>query len=197
MGDMGHHHFLIGEWAIFNSGMAHLVGREMAELLRGDIAAHVWTIAEGEVLTLDCRHLEHFDVTAADECFVKLMRRLCGMEFGDRYLILLGLTPTQEENLQIALERHKMAMAIQRQTGPDIIGALNPYLSEAFAYVKASPQLSARKMADARQMGLSLAGTKLGQLWQLRLTQRRKERLRGGGMQYFYQIVQSSVRDGI
>jgi hypothetical protein len=48
-------------------------------------------------------------------------------EYGDKYVVLHGLTPTHEENIPVALERRKLAVLVSRADGSwRLLGSLNP-----------------------------------------------------------------------
>ena len=109
--------FNIVSWLETGIGSYHLVGRETGQLCRVAIEHRLRLGSDGAVMRLDLEGVDHLDYTAADECFVKLARRLQGLEYGDQYVILSGLTSTQAENIQVALERVKLLPAASGAPG--------------------------------------------------------------------------------
>ena len=140
------------------------------------------------VVTLDCTGIKIIDYTGADECFVTLMRRL-QRRYGDIYIILAGLTPSQEHNIEVAVSRARGQMLVQRGTTVDMIGHLEAYLREGWAFLLTRPKSTARDLADALDIRISLAATKLLYLYQKRLVQRYPKRLPRGGLQFVYSVV--------
>ena len=79
------------------------------------------------------------------ELISKLVARLQGLEYGDKYVVLHGLTPTHEENIAVALERKKLAVLMSRLDGSwRLLGSLHPYLNEALQFVMQQKEITAR-----------------------------------------------------
>lgn len=171
-------------------GSNNLVTRETGRMIRESIEARLEREPEGTVVALDFSHVGIIDFSCADEVIGKLMARLQGMEYGDKYVILHGLTPTQEENIAVALERKKLAALMSRADGTwRLLGTLNPYLNEALQFVMAHKEITARDLADETAVEISLASTKLLNLFKARLVQRSSERLPDGGRQFLYRSL--------
>jgi hypothetical protein len=171
-------------------GSSNLVTRETGRLMRESIEARLERESEGTVVALDFSHVGIIDFSCADEVIGKLVARLQGMEYGDKYLILNGLTPTHEENIAVALERKKLAAMVSRPDGSwRLLGTLNPYLNEALQFVMGHKEITARDLADDTAVEISLASTKLLNLFKARLVQRASERLPDGGRQFIYRSL--------
>jgi hypothetical protein len=172
------------------SGSSNLVTRETGRMMRESIEARLDREPEGTVVALDFAHVGIIDFSCADEVIGKLVARLQGLEYGDKYIILHGLTPTHEENIAVALERKKLAVLISRPDGAwHLLGTLNPYLNEALQFVMAHKDVTARDLADTTDVEISLASTKLLNLFKARLVQRSSERLPDGGRQFIYRSL--------
>ena len=170
--------------------ISHLVTRETGRDIRESIEARLEREPEGAVIALDFSHVGIIDFSCADEIISKLVARLQGLEYGDKYLILHGLTPTHEENITVALERKKLAVLVSRADGSwRLLGSLNPYLNEALQFVMNQKELTARDLADETRVEISLASTKLLNLFKARLVQRSSERLPDGGRQFIYRSL--------
>ena len=68
-------------------------------------------------------------------------------------------------------------------------GSLNPYLNEALQFVMNQKEITARDLADDTRVEISLASTKLLNLFKARLVQRSSERLPDGGQQCIYRSL--------
>jgi hypothetical protein len=170
--------------------ISNLVTRETGRDIRESIEARLEREPEGAVIALDFSHVGIIDFSCADEIISKLVARLQGLEYGDKYLILHGLTPTHEENIAVALERKKLAVLVSRADGSwRLLGSLNPYLNEALQFVMSQKEITARDLADDTHVEISLASTKLLNLFKARLVQRSSERLPDGGRQFIYRSL--------
>ena len=173
-----------------SNGSSNLVTRETGRVVRESIESRLEREPEGTVIALDFSHVGIVDFSCADEIISKLIARLQGQEYGDKYVVLQGLTPTQEENIAVALERKKLAVLVSRGNGEwELLGTLNPYLDEALQFVMARQEITARLMADETRVEISLASTKLLNLFKARLVQRTSVRLPDGGRQYVYRSL--------
>jgi len=172
------------------SGTQNLVTRETGRFIRESIETRLEREPEGTVIALDFAHVGIIDFSCADEIISKLVARLQGLEYGDKYVVLQGLTPTHEENIAVALERKKLAILLSRPDGSwRLLGTLNPYLNEALQFVMMHKEITARDLADETQVEISLASTKLLNLFKARLVQRSSERLPDGGRQFIYRSL--------
>jgi hypothetical protein len=172
------------------AGAKNLVTRETGRLIRESVESRLEREPDGTVVAMDFSHVGIIDFSCADEVVSKLVARLQGQEYGDKYIVLQGLTPTQEENIGVALERKKLAVLVSRADGSwQLLGTLNPYLDEALRFVMARPEVTARDLADETHVEISLASTKLLNLFKARLVQRSSERLPDGGRQFIYRSL--------
>jgi hypothetical protein len=168
----------------------NLVTRETGRSMRELIELRLEREPEGAVVALDFSHVGIIDFSCADEIVSKLVARLQGLEYGDKYVVLHGLTSTHEENIAVALERKKLAVLVSRPDGSwRLLGSLNPYLNEALQFVMNQKEITARDLADDTQVEISLASTKLLNLFKARLVQRTSERLPDGGRQFIYRSL--------
>ena len=173
-----------------STGSSNLVTRETGRFIREAIEARLEREPEGTVVAMDFSHVGIVDFSCADEIISKLVARLQSLEYGDKYVVLQGLTPTHEENIAVALERKKLAVLVSRTDGSwRLLGSLNPYLNEALQFVMGQKELTARDLADETHVEISLASTKLLNLFKARLVQRTSERLPDGGRQFIYRSL--------
>jgi hypothetical protein len=125
------------------------VTRETGRSIRESIELRLEGEPEGTVVALDFAHVVIIDFSCADEVVSKLVARMQGLEYGNKYVVLLGLTPTHEENIAVALERKKLAVLVSRPDGSwRLLGSLNPYLNEALQFVMNQKEITARDFWD-------------------------------------------------
>lgn len=170
--------------------VAHLVTRETGQRVRAAIARALEELEPGGVLTLDFTGVGVVDFSCADEFLAKLVTRLIAGEYGERYLRLTGLGPSQRENLQVALERKKLPAL---HVGPDgfweCLGVLKPYLGETLRVVVARGRISAREMAGLLGLELTASSTRLINLHRQRLVSRRERAMGEGGREFLYESL--------
>lgn len=167
---------------------AHLVTRETGGLVRAAIARVLGEMAAGEVLTLDFTGVGVIDFSCADELLAKLVTRLIAGEYGEKYVRLTGLTDSQRENIQVALERKRLpTLLVNPDDSWDCLGSIKPYLRETLQLIMARRQLSAREMADLLNLELTASSTRLINLHRQRLVTRRERFMEEGGREFVYE----------
>jgi len=151
---------------------ADLVTRATGEQLRRAIEPDLE--AGRGVAVLDFARIGVLDYSCADEVLAKMFVRLQAGEYGERFLLIDGVSEGQRENLEVALERKSLA-ALAREAGGkgfEVVGSLNDYLRETLGLVRAQGRLTARELSEARKLALNTASTRLINLHDLRLVAR-------------------------
>ena len=172
------------------NGSRNLVTRETGKRMREALEERLQAESPGEVIILDFKGVGILDYSCADEIVAKLISRLNGNEYGDRYLLLRGLNPTQKENLEVALERkHLAALFLNEEKKWEVLGVLNNYLMETLSEVMAKGRITARDLADEEDLEINTSSTRLANLHKIQLVQRREEVLSEGGRQFVYESL--------
>ena len=172
------------------NGSRSLVTRETGKKMREALEERLQAESSGEVIILDFKGVGILDYSCADEIVAKLISRLNGNEYGERYLLLRGLNPTQKENLEVALERkHLAALFLNEEKKWEVLGVLNNYLMETLSEVMAKGRITARDLADAEDLEINTSSTRLANLHKIQLVQRREEVLSEGGRQFVYESL--------
>jgi hypothetical protein len=172
------------------NGSRNLVTRETGKRMREALEERLQAESPGEVIILDFKGVGILDYSCADEIVAKLISRLNGNEYGDRYLLLRGLNPTQKENLEVALERkHLAALFLNEEKKWEVLGVLNNYLMETLSEVMAKGRMTARDLADEEDLEINTSSTRLANLHKIQLVQRREEVLSEGGRQFVYESL--------
>ena len=93
------------------------------------------------------------DYSCADERVAKLISRLLGGEYGNKYLTLAGLNENQQENIEVALERKGLAAIAENRSGEKVLlGSLNNYLKETLDLIMKKGRLTAKELSQAMNL---------------------------------------------
>lgn len=165
----------------------HLVTRETGRVIRERIERELEAESSGAVVALDFSDAGVIDFSCADEVVAKLVSRLQSGEYGDKYLYLTGLNSNHRENLQVALERRRLAVLVVEKDGSwETVGDLLPYLEETLQVVMKERRITAKELAQRLSIELNTSGTRLLNLHKLHLTTRTEEPQAEKGRQFVY-----------
>ena len=156
---------------LFKNGKKEMAGRSRGARLRETIEK---ILREGDepCLVIDFSGMGSIDFSWADEVVAKMVSRLWGDEYGEKYLVLKGLNPSQEENIGVALERKKLVVLTTGPGGWRIIGSLNNYLVQTLNQVMNTRRLTLRELSEKEKIGMNTSGTRLLNLYRKRLVLR-------------------------
>lgn len=170
------------------SGSNHMVTRETGRFLREVVEERLRTLGPRTVVDLDFSGVGIVDYSCADEVVAKLITRLQGQEYGDKFLRLKGMSSTQRENIEVALERKKLCiMETAGGSKPGALGVVQPHLAGTLEAIVEHGSMTARQLADLKGIELSTASTRLANGYKLRLIARREANLEEGGRQFVYE----------
>jgi len=179
---------------LFKNSKKEMSGRSQGTRFRETIEK---ILQEGEesCLIIDFTGIGSIDFSWADEVVAKIVSRLWSNEYGERFLVLKGLNPSQEENIGVALERKKLAVLTTGPAGWRVIGSLNNYLIQTLNQVMDRRRLTLRELSEREKIGMNTSGTRLLNLYKKKLVLRveggndsnRKKPHRG--RQYVYQSL--------
>lgn len=177
----------------FPNGSHPLVNRHTGESLRRNIEEKLLQSPQATIAYLDFSRVEVIDFSCADEVVAKLVARLVGGEYGDRYIVLQNISESHKENIEVALERKRLAV-LGKQKGADweILGVLNNYLRETLDFVVKQCEVTARQMAEILHIELNTSGTRLLNLYKARLVVREERTMSPAGRQFVYRPILSS-----
>ncbi len=179
---------------LFKNGKKEMSGRSMGARFR-EIIEKVLHESQEPCLVIDFSGMGPIDFSWADEVVAKIVSRLWSDEYGEKYLLLKGLTPSQEENIGVALERKKLAVLTIGPDGWRIIGSLNNYLVQTLNQVMNRRRLTLRELSEQEKIGMNTSGTRLLNLYKKRLVLRKeglnpsKGMVAHRGRQYVYQSL--------
>jgi len=171
------------------NGSKDLVTRPSGQAIRERIERDIEKEPDGAVTALDFSKIGVIDYSCADEIVTKLVSRLLSGEYGDKYLLLIGLNENQKENIEVALERKDLAiMAEMRDTSRVVLGNLNNYLKDTLDFIVKKKKATSKDLSDARKLEANTSGTRLLNLHKKRLV-KRVEEVRADGKIWVYELL--------
>ncbi|MBI5025936.1 MAG: STAS-like domain-containing protein [Nitrospirae bacterium] len=171
------------------NGSPDLVTRQSGQVIRERIERDIVKEKGGEIIALDFSKIGVVDYSCADEIVAKLISRLLGGEYGDKYITLTGLNENQKENIEVALERKELAVMAQMKNGEKILlGNLNNYLKETLHLILKKGKITAKELSDALKLEANTSGTRLLNLHKKRLVKRMDEIMDGGRVWVYEKI---------
>ena len=157
---------------LLKNGTKEMTGRSRGVRVREAIEK---VLGEGKgtsCVVLDFSGIGAIDFSWADEVVAKMVSRLWGGEYGEKFLLLRGLNPSQAENINVALERKRLAVLTIGPEGWRIIGSLNNYLVHTLNQVMKRKRLTLRQLSEEERIGMNTSGTRLLNLYKKRLVAR-------------------------
>jgi hypothetical protein len=125
------------------------------------------------------------DYSCADEVIAKLISRLQLNEYGNKFFVIQHLTPTQRENIQVALERKNLAVMGEENNTWNVIGVINDYLLRTLEIVMKKGSVSSSELSTMLDLELNTASTRLINLHKLKLAKKIPEIDAKRGNRYF------------
>lgn len=171
------------------NGSKDLVTRPSGQAIRERIERDMEQEPAGAVIGLDFSKIGIIDYSCADEIAAKLVSRLLSSEYGDKYLLLLGLNENQKENIEVALERKDLAIMAEMRDGKRVVlGNLNNYLKDTLDFIVKKKKATSKDLSDARKLEANTSGTRLLNLAKKRLVKRMEE-IRSDGKIWVYELL--------
>jgi len=182
--------------AVLKNGSREMTGRLRGARVREALEKVLGEEKESFRIVLDFSGTGSIDFSWADEVVAKMISRLWGGEYGEKFLILKNLDSSQAENIDVALERKRLAILITGPQGWRIVGSLNNYLIHTLNRVMEKKQLTLRQLSEEERIGMNTSGTRLLNLYRKRLVARVEgPAMRGDephrGRQYIYKSLLS------
>lgn len=182
--------------AVLKNGSREMTGRLRGARIREALEKILGEEKRSLRIVLDFSGMGSIDFSWADEVVAKMISRLWGGEYGEKFLVLKNLDSSQAENVDVALERKRLAILITGPQGWRIIGSLNNYLIHTLNRVMEKKQLTLRQLSEEEGIGMNTGGTRLLNLYRKRLVARVEGPAMGRdephrGRQYIYQSLLS------
>ena len=171
------------------NGSSDLVTRPSGQVIRERIERDIVKVGDRVVVVLDFSKIGVIDYSCADEIVAKLVSRLLGGEYGDKYILLTGLNENQKENIEVALERKGLAiMAKTRNNKKILLGNINNYLKQTLDLILEKDKITAKELSEAMKLEANTSGTRLLNLHKKRLV-RRTDEIVNGGRVWIYESI--------
>jgi len=157
---------------VLRNGAGGTTGRPRGARIREAIERILREEGENACIVLNFSGVGSIDFSWADEVVAKIISRLWGGEYGEKYLVLRGLNASQMENIGVALERKRLAALLWSAEGWKVVGVLNNYLSRTLNRVMERSHLTLRELSEEEGIGMNTSGTRLLNLYKKRLVMR-------------------------
>ena len=179
---------------LLKNGSREMTGRSRGIRIREGLERILGEERGPVCLVLDFSGMGSVDFSWADEVVAKMVSRLWSGEYGEKFLVLKNLSPSQAENVGVALERKKLAVLATGADGWQLIGSLNNYLVHTLTRVMKRNQLTLRELSEEEGIEMNTSGTRLLNLYKKRLVVRVERAMMGKedshrGRQYIYQSL--------
>ena len=128
------------------------------------------------------------DASFADETAVKLGQETLGGEYGDRVILLEGLTRDSVKNVRAAISLQKLKLpllAVESSGEWQVVGHLEEHLLETLKLVGERGHLTAAELTSILGLAVNTASTRLKRLHNMHLVKREHE-ITDKGLQYIY-----------
>jgi hypothetical protein len=181
---------------LLKNGSKEMTGRSRGIRIREGLERILGEEKGSLCIVLDFSRMGSIDFSWADEVVAKMISRLWSGEYGEKFLVLKNLSPTQAENIGVALERKKLAVLTTGTEGWQLIGSLNNYLIHTLTRVMKRRQLTLKELSEEEGIEMNTSGTRLLNLYKKRLVVRVERTMMGKedshrGRQYIYQSLLS------
>jgi hypothetical protein len=180
--------------SLLRNGSKEMTGRSRGIRIREALEKILGEEKGALRVVLDFSGMGSIDFSWADEVVAKMISRLWSGEYGEKFLVLRNLNPSQAENIGVALERKKLAVLTTGPEGWRIIGSLNNYLIHTLNRVMKKRQLTLRELSAEEGIEMNTSGTRLLNLYKKRLVVRVERPMATKddshrGRQYIYQSL--------
>jgi hypothetical protein len=157
---------------LLKNGSREITGRSRGARIREALEKILGEEKGALRFVLDFSGMGSIDFSWADEVVAKMISRSWSGEYGEKFLVLKNLNPSQAENIGVALERKKLAVLTTSPEGWRIIGSLNNYLIHTLNQVMKKRQLTLRELSEEEGIEMNTSGTRLLNLYKKRLVVR-------------------------
>jgi hypothetical protein len=91
---------------------------------------------ERALAVIDFSHVSMIDFSCADEVIAKLLMRAGGGQEREAYFVFRGMTDDHWDAIEAVLERHGLALLVERESGIELVGVLEDRERRAFQAIK-------------------------------------------------------------
>lgn len=166
----------------------HYLTREIGEKAYEILESQLTKTPEGESLVLVFPPNQLVDSSFADESIVRLGEQILKGKFGERCMLLQGLTEDSTKNFRAVLKLRgiKLPLLSVAEDGAwEVLGNLEDSLLETLKLVNRYRRMTASDMVSRKGLAVNTASTRLKRLHNLHLVRREYE-VSEKGLQYIY-----------
>ena len=151
---------------------SNLVTRPTGRAVRSQIEL-LLRASERSLTVIDFSHVSMIDFSCADEVIAKLLMR--DSRGRESYFVFRGLTDDHWDAIEAVLERHGLALVVERESGIELMGVVDDRERRAFDALKRRGRARCDELAF--ELGESIASTRdaLDAMWRRRLIMRQDD----------------------
>lgn len=152
---------------------SNLVTRPTGAAVRGQIESLLAEALEsGRALTvIDFSHVSMIDFSCADEIIAKLLMSH-GAKGHESYFVFRGMTEDHWDAIETVLERHGLALVVERDDGLELVGVLTSIERRAWDMLKRLGRLAVADVPSVSEDEEHAVREALDGLWRRRLIMR-------------------------
>jgi len=153
---------------------SNLVTRPTGAAVRGQIELLLRT-SDRSLTVIDFSHVSMIDFSCADEVIAKLLLRQGGGGGGEEreaYFVFRGMTEDHWDAVEAVLERHGLALVVERDSGIELAGVLEEREQRAFQALKHRGRAECWQLASDMGEPEAILRRALDRMWRRRLIMR-------------------------
>jgi hypothetical protein len=153
---------------------SNLITRPTGAAVRTQIELLLKPSGVGRSLTvIDFSHVSMIDFSCADEVIAKLLLR----DGRDReaYFVFRGVSEDHWDAIETVLERHGLALVVERDGGMELVGVLEDRERRAFQAIKLRGRAESWELAEDMNEPEATVRSALDRMWHRRLIMRQGE----------------------
>jgi hypothetical protein len=148
---------------------SNLVTRSTGAAVRTQIELLMKT-SDRALTVIDFSHVSMIDFSCADEVIAKLLMRF-GQE-REAYFVFRGMTDDHWDAIEAVLERHGLALVVERDSGMELVGVLEERERRAFQAIKRRGRAESWELAGDLGEPEPAVRHALDRMWHRRLIMR-------------------------
>lgn len=164
-----------------------IASRPTGRLIREKLESALNRLPVGGMLRLDLNGIVAISPSAADELLGRIYSALQAGEYGNRLVVLEGVTSDHEQVLEPILKRRAVFAAKTGGRSVSLIGA-PAHLSETYRIARRLKQFRASDLASRLNLSVPAADNRLAKLLRNHLLRRDSAPAKHGGREYVYRV---------
>jgi len=150
---------------------SNLVTRPTGAAVRTQIETLLADTTGRALTVIDFSHVSMIDFSCADEIIAKLLMSH-GAQARESYFVFRGMTEDHWDAIETVLERHGLALVVERDDGLELVGVLTKIERRAWDMLKKRGSLALADLPANEDESVDLFRDALEGLWRRRLIMR-------------------------